>query len=70
MAYGIGGRDAIVSPMSLALGWGLVFSTGVTLVLLPILYTLANDLRELRFTEPWADGPAYGPQPAPHLLST
>jgi len=54
MAYGIGGRDAIVSPMSLALGWGLVFSTGVTLLLLPILYTLANDLRDLRLNEFWS----------------
>ena len=44
MAYGIGGHDAIVSPMSLALGWGLFFSTSVTLLLVPVLYSLANDL--------------------------
>lgn len=47
-AYGIGGYDAIVSPMSLALGWGLFFATGVTLFLVPALYTLANDLRGSR----------------------
>jgi multidrug efflux pump subunit AcrB len=48
MAYGIGGYDAVVAPMSLALGWGLVLSTLVTLFLVPALYTLAGDLRALR----------------------
>ncbi len=48
MAYGIGGRDAVVAPMSLALGWGLALSTAVTLFLVPTLYTLASDLRGLR----------------------
>jgi multidrug efflux pump subunit AcrB len=45
MAYGLGGYDSIVAPMSLALGWGLALSTLVTLFLLPSLYTLASDLR-------------------------
>ncbi len=44
-AYGLGGYDAVVSPMSLALGWGLAFSTSITLFLVPTLYTLAGDLR-------------------------
>jgi multidrug efflux pump subunit AcrB len=44
-AYGLGGYDAVVSPMSLALGWGLALSTLVTLLLVPTLYTLARDLR-------------------------
>lgn len=48
MAYGIGGEDAVVAPMSLALGWGLAFSTAVTLILVPALYTVAGDLRALR----------------------
>jgi multidrug efflux pump subunit AcrB len=47
MAYGIGGYDSIVAPMSLALGWGLALSTTVTLFLVPTLYTLASDLRGL-----------------------
>ena len=46
-AYGIGGYDAIVSPMSLALGWGLAFSTLVTLFLVPVLYSFARDIRGL-----------------------
>jgi hypothetical protein len=48
-AYGLGGYDAVVSPMSLALGWGLALSTLVTLLLVPTLYTLAGDLRGLGF---------------------
>ena len=48
MAYGVGGYDAIVAPMSLAIGWGLAISTVVTLFLVPCLYTVANDLREVR----------------------
>ena len=46
-AYGIGGYDTIVSIMSLAIGWGLLGSTLVTLFLVPILYSLAGDLRLL-----------------------
>lgn len=43
-AYGLGGYDAVMSPMSLALGWGLAFSSGVTLFLVPALYVAANDI--------------------------
>lgn len=42
-AYGIGGYDPVVSPMSLAIGWGLAFSTLVTLFLVPVLYSFARD---------------------------
>ena len=44
-AYGLGGYDHQISPMSLALGWGLAISTVVTLFLVPVLYTLAGDVR-------------------------
>ena len=40
-----GRHDAVVAPMSLALGWGLALSTLVTLILVPTLYTIASDLR-------------------------
>jgi multidrug efflux pump subunit AcrB len=43
-AYGFGGYDAVMSPMSLALGWGLAFSSVVTLFLVPALYVAANDI--------------------------
>jgi len=43
-AYGFGGWDAIMSPMSLALGWGLALSSTVTLFLVPSLYIAASDI--------------------------
>lgn len=43
-AYGVGGRDVLLSPMSVALGWGLLFATGVTLLLVPALYLLRQDV--------------------------
>ena len=44
-AYGFGGYDAMLSPMSLALGWGLVFATAITLVLVPCLVEVGQDVR-------------------------
>lgn len=46
-AYGLGGYDAVLSPMSLALGWGLLFATAITLLLVPCLYAVAQDVRGL-----------------------
>ena len=43
-AYGIGGYDTIVSPMSIAIGWGLMFSTFVTLFVIPVLFAVAQDI--------------------------
>jgi len=53
-AYGFGGWDAVMSPMSLALGWGLAFSSGVTLFLVPSLYVAANDIN--RRIDRWRRG--------------
>ncbi len=39
-AYGLGGRDAVLSPMSLALGYGLIFATAITLILVPSFYVI------------------------------
>ena len=46
-AYGIGGYDAFISPMCLALAWGLLFATTVLLFLVPILYFIGYDIRRL-----------------------
>ena len=37
--------DSIVSPMSVAIGWGLLFSTFITLFVIPALYSVTNDVR-------------------------
>ena len=43
-AYGIGGSDAILLPMTLAMMWGLLLGTILTLVWVPCLYAILDDL--------------------------
>ncbi|MDH5517899.1 MAG: efflux RND transporter permease subunit [Gammaproteobacteria bacterium] len=43
-AYGWGGMDPFVSPMALALSWGLVFATIVTLVAIPAMLAAGMDV--------------------------
>ncbi|MFW2371892.1 MAG: efflux RND transporter permease subunit, partial [Gammaproteobacteria bacterium] len=47
LADGIGGSDPYMGPMALALGWGLLFATPLTLILLPCLYMVGDDIRKL-----------------------
>ncbi|MDH5407217.1 MAG: efflux RND transporter permease subunit [Gammaproteobacteria bacterium] len=44
-AYGWGGMDPFVSPMALALSWGLMFSTVITLVTVPAVFLAGSELR-------------------------
>lgn len=44
-AYGWGGMDHFVSPMALALSWGLLFSTAVTLITIPAVLAIGHDVR-------------------------
>lgn len=44
LAYGIGGTDFLLQPMVLALGYGLLFGTVTTLVLLPCLYMINYEI--------------------------
>ncbi len=43
-AYGIGGNDPFLRPMALAFGWGLMFSTILTLIVVPVQYKILMDL--------------------------
>jgi multidrug efflux pump subunit AcrB len=47
LAYGIGGSDPYIAPMALALAYGLLFATPLTLVLVPCLYVVGNDIRRM-----------------------
>jgi multidrug efflux pump subunit AcrB len=49
MAYGIGGVDPFVAPMALALGYGILFATPLTLILLPCLYMVRHDFGKIYF---------------------
>jgi len=44
MAYGLGGTDPFMAPMALAMGWGIFLSTPVTLILLPCLLLIQDDV--------------------------
>ncbi len=43
--YGVGGRDYFVAPLALSFGYGLIFATIITLVLVPCFYHIAEDLK-------------------------
>ncbi|MBN1899390.1 MAG: efflux RND transporter permease subunit [Spirochaetes bacterium] len=44
-AYGFAGYDAMLAEMMLALAWGLLFGTFITLILVPSLYSQMMDIR-------------------------
>jgi len=43
LAYGLGGTDPWMAPLALALGWGLLFASPLTLVLVPCFYVIGDD---------------------------
>jgi multidrug efflux pump subunit AcrB len=45
LAYGIGGSDPFIAPMALALGWGILFASPLTLGLVPCLYVIGEDMK-------------------------
>ncbi len=51
-AYGVGGSDALLVPMTLALAWGLVSGTLLTLVWVPCIYAIMNDIFRKFFRHP------------------
>ncbi|CAA0109057.1 Efflux pump membrane transporter BepE [Halioglobus japonicus] len=44
-AYGIMGENSYISPMVMSMAWGVVFGGLVSLVLLPVMYMVEQDLR-------------------------
>ena len=46
VAYGIGGGDPFLKPMGLAIIWGLFFATGLTLIVIPCIYAIIDDINE------------------------
>ncbi|MDY6934457.1 MAG: efflux RND transporter permease subunit [Spirochaetota bacterium] len=43
--YSIGGKDYFVAPLALAFGYGLIFATFITLILIPSFYHIAEDIK-------------------------
>ena len=48
-AYGIGGDDIFIRLMALGFGWGLVFASALTLILVPVLYLLLEKSKKIQF---------------------
>lgn len=44
VAYGIGGKDPFLVPMAMSLCWGLVFATALTLIIIPCIYSIVDDI--------------------------
>ncbi len=44
VAYGIGGFDPFLRPMALSISWGLLFGSGLTLIVLPCFYAIIDDI--------------------------
>ncbi|MBL7071809.1 MAG: efflux RND transporter permease subunit [Candidatus Omnitrophica bacterium] len=44
VAYAIGGGDPILIPMALAICWGLLFATMLTLIVIPCIYAIMDDI--------------------------
>ncbi len=45
-AYGIAGYDSMLSEMMLAMAWGLLFGSLITLLLIPCLYGFIQDIQQ------------------------
>ncbi len=46
MALGFGGRESMLTPMAAVVVWGLLFSTTLTLLIVPCLYMIIEDIKE------------------------
>jgi multidrug efflux pump subunit AcrB len=44
LVYGIGGSDPFIAPMALALGYGLLFATPLTVAFVPCMYAVRVDI--------------------------
>ncbi|MDP6686314.1 MAG: efflux RND transporter permease subunit, partial [Candidatus Omnitrophota bacterium] len=44
VAYGIGGKDPFLVPMALSICWGLMFATLLTLIVIPCIYSIVDDI--------------------------
>ncbi|MCW8901880.1 MAG: efflux RND transporter permease subunit [Gammaproteobacteria bacterium] len=47
-AYGIGGKDGLIMPLTMAMAYGLLFATLITLILTPALLIIGHDIAYIR----------------------
>ena len=46
-AYGIGGKDGLIMPLTMSMAYGLLFATIITLILTPALLIIGHDIAHL-----------------------
>lgn len=46
-AYGLAGSNELITPMVMAMAWGVLFGTFISLLLLPCLYAINEDVAGL-----------------------
>ena len=46
VAYGFGGKDPFLVPMALSICWGLFFATILTLIIIPCIYSIIDDITQ------------------------
>jgi multidrug efflux pump subunit AcrB len=56
MSLGLFGADRVLQPMALAIAWGLLFATGLTLVVIPCVYRIFDDV-SMKLRGPPLSGP-------------
>jgi len=54
VAYGLGGLDPFLRPMALTIAWGLAFATCLTLIVIPCVYAIIDDIVQKLFHHPTA----------------
>lgn len=47
-AYGLGGKDGLIMPLTMAMAYGLLFATLITLILTPALLIIGHDIAHVR----------------------
>lgn len=45
LALGLFGKERMLTPMAISIAWGLSFSSSLTLLLIPCLYTITDDIK-------------------------
>jgi multidrug efflux pump subunit AcrB len=55
LAYSFFGRDEMLGPMAVAIVWGVAVATLLTLLLVPALYVIVDDLRRLALRQSLSD---------------
>ena len=46
MAFGIGGKEPYLAPMAISIVWGLAFASVLTLLIIPCLYMILDDINK------------------------